>query len=285
MLYENYTSEPFKTFDDPDTPDIHVYSNVSIPHNVKQNLRYSDPVFIMNLTNQYIHFLVDNIGSYLYIKQFVPKLELKIFVKNAAGLTTAMREVVNLISNKNNVQIIDVKNNVYIYDQLYDFSDGSNFRRDPPSNATNKLFLPVRENFLQYAKGTESYEKIFISRAETPKTGRSIENEGDLDEFFKGMGYKVLYLERLSFLEQMHYFINAKYVAGIMGTGLTNTIFCKPGTKIISINTDCEYFWTGWSRIADEFDLSYMELSFNHCTPTSAQKLITRLEEFNGSIF
>lgn len=285
MLNEIHTSQPFKIFDDPSTPDIHVYENVSIPHDKKNILRYSDPVFIMNLTSQYIHFLVDSIGAYLYIKQFVDKLELKIFFKNSSNMTEPMREILDLISKKSNVQLIDIKENVYVYDQVYDFANGSVFRKDPASNSTNKLFPPVRENFLKYANGKTTYEKIFISRAEAPKTGRSIDNEGHLDDFFKEMGYKVLYAERLSFLEQMYYFANAKYVVSIMGTGLTNTIFCKPGTRIVSINTDCEYFWTGWSRIADEFSLYYTELSFNNCIPTSAERLINRLKEFNGSIF
>jgi hypothetical protein len=285
MLNEVHTSEPFKVFDDPKVPDIHVFKNVSIPHDKKQMLRCSDPVFIMNLTSQYIHFLVDAIGAYLYIKQFVDKLELKVFVKTVGGMTTAMKEVLDLISKKNNVQIINIKDNAYIYDQVYDFANGSIFRKEPPSNSTNELFPPVRENFLKYANGKTTYEKIFISRAETPRTGRTIENEGHLDDFFKEMGYKVLYLETLSFLDQMYYFANARYVAGIMGTGLTNTIFCKPGTRVISINTDCEYFWSGWSRISDEFGLYYTELSFNNCIPTSAERLINRLKELNGSIF
>lgn len=285
MLKETHTSEPFKVFDEINTPDIHVYNNVSLPHNKKQTIRCSDPVFITHLIPQYIHFLVDSIGAYLYIKQFVPKLELKIFLRNSGGLTDAQREVLNIISAKNNVQIINEKDNTYIYDQVYDFPQESQYRKYPTCNSTNKLFPPVRDKFLSYAKGDETYEKIFISRAETAKSDRSIENEGDLDLFFKSIGYKVLYLERLTFSEQINYFVNAKYVAGIIGTGLTNTIFCNPGTKVISINTDCTYSWNGWARIADQFSLDYTELSFNYCTPTSAETLISRLKKLSESIF
>ena len=66
-------------------------------------------------------------------------------------------------------------------------------------------------------------------------------NEDEVVELFKKYGYKEVFCETLSMKEKIGLFRYAKYVAGCIGGGMSNVLFCKPDTKVISINSP-EFF-------------------------------------------
>lgn len=49
------------------------------------------------------------------------------------------------------------------------------------------------------------------------------------------LGYKPVYLEDLSFAEQISLFNNARYVIGLHGAGMTNIIWCESGSRVLEI--------------------------------------------------
>jgi capsular polysaccharide biosynthesis protein len=76
-------------------------------------------------------------------------------------------------------------------------------------------------------------DKIFISRQKA--SYRRITNEDEIFAYLETLGFKRYHLEDLSIEDQRILFSNAKIIIGPHGAGLTNLIFCQPGTKVLEI--------------------------------------------------
>lgn len=77
-------------------------------------------------------------------------------------------------------------------------------------------------------------KRVFISRRDVPKM-RRILNEDEIFKLFESMGFVSYELSNLSVLEQIILLHNADIVVSEQGSGLANTLFCKPGTLVIEI--------------------------------------------------
>jgi glycosyltransferase involved in cell wall biosynthesis len=75
---------------------------------------------------------------------------------------------------------------------------------------------------------------------------RKIDNFEQVQAFLSGHGFETIFLEGLSIVEQILLFQSAEFVIGAHGAGLTNLLFCKPGTKVIEFMPAVEmrpFFW------------------------------------------
>jgi capsular polysaccharide biosynthesis protein len=90
----------------------------------------------------------------------------------------------------------------------------------------------------------ESYSNIYISRRKASK--RHIVNEEELFTFLEQYGYRMIYLEDLSFFEQAKIFFSAKNIISPHGAGLANLIFIQPKCNILEIinNYYTKLFWS-----------------------------------------
>ena len=77
--------------------------------------------------------------------------------------------------------------------------------------------------------------RYYIARGNQARNGRSIDNESELVAFLEAYNVKAIYPEEYSIQEQATLFSNASLVIATHGAGLTNIVFCKPGTKIIEL--------------------------------------------------
>jgi capsular polysaccharide biosynthesis protein len=68
-----------------------------------------------------------------------------------------------------------------------------------------------------------------------PKGRRGILNEEEFHSYLVKHGFAIIRLENYSIDEQINIFMNAKFIIGVHGAGLTNVVFSKPGTKVIEI--------------------------------------------------
>lgn len=94
-------------------------------------------------------------------------------------------------------------------------------------------FLRERFTSLADSPGSETFEKIYISRRNA-KVRRFI-NEYEIRTFVEALGFKTIILEALSIQEQIALMTRAKTIVAPHGAGLTNTLFCQPGTQLIEI--------------------------------------------------
>lgn len=76
-------------------------------------------------------------------------------------------------------------------------------------------------------------DKIYVSRRKA--STRRIINEDEIEEYLLKRGFKTVYLEDLSFKEQVSLFNNAVSVISVHGAGLANVLFCKSNTQVVEI--------------------------------------------------
>jgi len=75
------------------------------------------------------------------------------------------------------------------------------------------------------------YERIYVSRYRTPM--RRVDNEPEVAELLEACGFRRVSPESLTVAEQAAIFAAARIVVAPHGAGLTNLVFCSPGTKVI----------------------------------------------------
>jgi capsular polysaccharide biosynthesis protein len=80
---------------------------------------------------------------------------------------------------------------------------------------------------------TDYSERIYISRQQA--SYRRIVNEEEVVNYLQKFGFRSVKLETMSVAEQAACLAAAKVVVAPHGAGLTNLVFCTPGTKVIEI--------------------------------------------------
>jgi capsular polysaccharide biosynthesis protein len=124
-----------------------------------------------------------------------------------------------------------------------------------PGNPPRWVCDFLRSRFLPLAPpSTRSDRRIYISR-EKAKT-RHVLNERQLTQALEARGFERVPLEDLPFLEQVRLLNEASIVVSPHSTGLTNLVFCRPGTSVIEIFSP-RYVTTCWYALANELRLDY----------------------------
>lgn len=106
-------------------------------------------------------------------------------------------------------------------------------------------------------KSSSTSPSIFVPR--DPPMSRSITNRPDVDALIEGAGFKTVSPEQHSFAEQVDMFAHADEIIGVIGAALTNTVFCRPGTKIVTL-TPVSMYDTFYWRIACLRSLQFYEI-------------------------
>jgi capsular polysaccharide biosynthesis protein len=113
----------------------------------------------------------------------------------------------------------------------------------------------LRSRFLPLAPpSARSDRRIYISR-EKAKT-RHVLNEGDLVRALDTYGFERVLLEDLPFLEQVRLMNESSVVVSPHSTGLTNLVFCRPGTTVVEIFAP-RYVTACWFSLANQLQLDY----------------------------
>ncbi|MCU0543997.1 MAG: tetratricopeptide repeat protein [Oscillatoriaceae cyanobacterium Prado104] len=103
----------------------------------------------------------------------------------------------------------------------------------------------LRREFLPGSGGRSNFPKrIYISRSKARY--RRVLNEEDVVEVLAKFGFVSILPELMSLEEQIACFAGAEAIVAAHGSGLTNTVFCQPGTKIIELVSPhyiSHYYW------------------------------------------
>lgn len=85
------------------------------------------------------------------------------------------------------------------------------------------------DTFEEKADGQGLPEKIVLRR----NSGvRKLINSAEIEQFMVSRGYVIIEPEKLTFLQQIQLFRNAKAIFASTGAALSNAIFCRPGTQV-----------------------------------------------------
>lgn len=102
----------------------------------------------------------------------------------------------------------------------------------------------LRQQFLPIAAPHPLYERIYVSRNKAHH--RRLLNESEVMDRLQALDFQLVELETLSVAEQISLFAHAKVIIAPHGGGLTNLIFCTPGTTVIELfskNYIRHYYW------------------------------------------
>jgi len=92
----------------------------------------------------------------------------------------------------------------------------------------------LRKEFLSKTPvTTDSPKRLYFNRGLV--THRKVSNEKEIVDYLDTLGFKSITLESLPLMEQFSLLAHADVVIVPHGAGLTNIVFCKPGTKVIEL--------------------------------------------------
>lgn len=100
-------------------------------------------------------------------------------------------------------------------------------------------------------------ERIYIGRSDTSR--RHVLNEEKVLELLGKRGVVKVELGSKTLEEQIHLFASAELIIAPHGAGLTNLLFCKPGTKILEIFSPL-YVNPCYRCLSSQLDLDYSYL-------------------------
>jgi capsular polysaccharide biosynthesis protein len=87
-------------------------------------------------------------------------------------------------------------------------------------------------------------QRIYLSRLGWSNAGHSVRvlmNEAQLIERLASGGFEIVEPETLSLAEQIRVFSSARMIVGPAGSAFYNTVFCRPGTRIIDIESEPQW--------------------------------------------
>lgn len=145
----------------------------------------------------------------------------------------------------------------------FDFLNIDNFTRMPMAPeylASDNIYSETK----RYAQEDADNKKVFVSRKNSPREFSPLErrcNDHDsLEEHFSNLGFEIVYAEDfLDFRDQIKYFSNVSVLAGLTGAGLTNSIFMKPGSRVIEL-----FSKVSWDHTPDIINPARVILELHH---------------------
>ena len=120
-----------------------------------------------------------------------------------------------------------------------------------------ELLKPVREALCTASAGTPQ-RRIYISRGKAGR--RRLVNEEEVWAVLKQKGFEKVFMEELSFAEQVSLMQHAAVVVAPHGAGLTNMMFCPQGTHVVEI-ADLSFPNPNFYALASAMGLDYWILN------------------------
>jgi hypothetical protein len=91
----------------------------------------------------------------------------------------------------------------------------------------------LRKRFLPKADPSFTGPKRFV--IDRHGKTRGLKNRVEVNRFFEKLGWAIVDTEKLTFAQEIKLFAEAEAIAGAVGSGFTNAVWCKPGTAVIQI--------------------------------------------------
>lgn len=196
-------------------------------------------VITQDLTGYYFHWFQDVLGrlallelqgyewDYLYVPYDKP------YIKQTLELWGIdPKKIISPDSNKFCIQADEVILPSYTMNKNQGLLKYAGFHYNPVTMkyVSEKLLKAAQKKNIDTSKFSK---KVFITRKNAPY--RCILNEDEIFELFQDKGFVRYELGDLLIAEQILLFQNAEMIVGEHGAGLTNCLFCKPGTRVIEI--------------------------------------------------
>lgn len=122
-------------------------------------------------------------------------------------------------------------------------------------------FALVRERIISHFENDLKLnfgERIYISRSDPKKnTARKVANERELEQLLANYGFKTVYMENHSFLEQISIVSKAKIILSPHGAGITNVMF-MPDNGILIELVNKKWSKTCFAWMVENMNIKYL---------------------------
>jgi hypothetical protein len=200
--------------------------------------------------SNYYHWLVQTIPA---VDWSLQKLPSSIFALLTGHLATWQAEMLSILDYDNVPRIVLDPSHHYLVPALdySEFQNGSSsFEISQSAQATYKRLAAVATD-----SSPAKADIIYIAR--TDSTNRVAENEAEILRLLEAEGILTVVPGMLSVSQQINLFSKADAVIGLHGAGLTNIVFCRPGTILYELSST-HYLNPCFSRLAQAGGLSYV---------------------------
>jgi capsular polysaccharide biosynthesis protein len=222
-----------------------------------------------NGSSNYYHWMIEILAKL----EFLPKLpehyqNYPLLVSEDIFSTSSFKETLDIFAKGYELIVLEKKLS-YIVDELIFINSPSNIpfnlvgnQKAKLSDCTiNNLSLDyVRKIALEKAFGITTPlnypPKIFLCR----KSGRRNYNQKEVVNYLSNFGFVQIFMDELSFIEQVRTIHHADFIVGPTGAAWTNLIFCHFGTKALCWMADESGDFSAFSSIAGMIgvDLRYV---------------------------
>jgi hypothetical protein len=241
---------------------IYEVSDIKFIKNINNKTEIiNDLCFLISMSVNYSHALLDGIGAYYQFKKLYPSL-IPIFIDESRKPAQIEYKSVPLkeFAEKNNFKIININDNNYIFKNAiihnYYFSS-------LPINSLNDILIENNDDdrqvkFYQNSikeiiknikiNKSNSFKKIYVSRKLANEDRKHHKNQFfaekntydekydiEFEKFFISQGFEIIDLEGYTLSDQINLFSQCNIFATIEGTALINSIWMPNNSKILSI--------------------------------------------------
>ncbi len=180
--------------------------------------------------NNYCHFVVDHLPRLMHLTRKYKDWNCAAFGFENSSFQKQYLDLVNLNSKLLNLEpgvIYKIKKlrllNTSTRAFIHCFQGGCLEYADPVVKISEQISNSVK------SKGP----RVYLTRSRS--LGRVAVNDGQIQSYLKSNGFSIVDMGDYMLDEQISIMKNADAVIGIHGAALTNTLYCKPGTKVIEI--------------------------------------------------
>ena len=204
-------------------------------------------------SRSFAHWLLQDVPRFL--KLLEQNLNLQIAISNDAP--TYVEDFLLICGIKPDLRVPVLRANKYAFISAQ-YAVGTASPRDIH---TLRTFQDSQVNFYwneQKFVNRQRIKKIFISRR---FSNRTLPNEEDLEKKARSAGFEVVYLERISLLEQIVMFETAEVICGTHGAGLANLVWARNCRSIFEIYND-NFQNETFRVLAKRLDIAYSRVHY-----------------------
>lgn len=211
-------------------------------------------------SSNFFHFLYEDLIKIKDIDNIFADSAMPIYVPD--NLFPQQYEVLSLICDVKNLRLISHKKKYTVsslfYSQIPSYvSDNIHTKGSDRFRISPDHLLYLREKVM---KNISCSDNKFPSRIYLQRKGRSVLNFFFIKKVLQKHKVKIIDPGKMSFFDQFNLFLGAELIIGAAGAGFSNILFCRPGTKIIVLNSERHAENCVFSTIAKILELDYKML-------------------------
>lgn len=231
-------------------------------------LKYFFPIFSCPKKNyilatdewskNYCHWLWEALSKVYLLKKDFPDAKL-ILQKSYQKIDFMMKSLEAFGFNKSNIKFIPKKSHLRVKNLA--FIECINI--GTPGYYDFLKFKEVSHALLSHYQNQLSADfgqRIYVSRNRPDKdVPRRVANESELVEMLEKHGFKTVYMEKLSFLDQISISSKCEFFIAPHGAGITNFMFSKPGSHLIEL-VNKNWGKTCFAEMCDKLPVNYSQI-------------------------